>query len=197
MSDMNTLSGRINQAFTSEYAPTSPIIASTISQHNRQLGSSESSPRSPFKTASQFHSTTLHPPQRRYPPVPLSSSESHFTFPPPQQHQIVGPFGKPPVPLPTTSTGSPLDQRFIMMNQSQLPPSSTSSSFPLANPPIPKKGVDIAQQVPPRPPKKVGEKGHIPLKSETSFDARMDVPEGYLNVIIKCSLTAPIKFLLL
>lgn len=75
--------GRINQAFTSEYAPTSPLVTSVRSPKSPGsfFNNNNNNFAHPSNTAPGFHRQQSQ--QRRRPPAPLSSTETRFAFPPP------------------------------------------------------------------------------------------------------------------
>lgn len=129
--------GSINEAFTSEYMPTSPLMASIICHQQQQQN------KSPHHSSPILSPPTSATPSisiKRRPPAPLSSTETRFAFPPPPNSSIalsspLMPTKKPPQP-PIFYLGNNNGDGF---NQQTTIPSlfsSTLSSFPLAKPPI-------------------------------------------------------------
>lgn len=170
-------SGRINPAFTSEYAHSSTLFPAQQTITNGVPHFLDESPTSPPSHVSS------NKPMRRRPPVPLCSSESHFTFPPPlhqqqhyqqQQHFITeqnsgttasigGTVGigrrKPPAPPPPqqqTSADEDVHEQQahhqqMEQQQQQQSPSFLSPplpAFPLAKPPITRRKLPAANPPP-------------------------------------------------
>lgn len=125
--------GSINEAFTSEYIPTSPLMAS-IMLHQQNKSPHHNSPLSPPPSATSISLI-------RRPPAPLSSTETRFAFPPSNSsnnNSPLMPTKKAPLPQPlfmlSSATINGSNSGFI--NQQNLTTTTLSDSFPLAKPPI-------------------------------------------------------------
>jgi hypothetical protein len=141
--------GRINQAFTSEYASPAPLSASFLPP----------SPRSPSATSLASHLT-----QKKKPPAPLSCGETRFAFPP-LTASLKQPAPPPGQHSPQNNGGGD-NGAFPLGNPPRRrmpdPPSvNVSSHSEMQNTPLPIGGIATATQPPPLYPKSKRSSGSV------------------------------------